>query len=148
MGIKDTMRGGSGGTHAATGRQDFPHAPKLAPSGDMGTPDINTKVKEANPTPAGGTAPQGKTKVYRAPSSVRGYNQSAHAVPDESMGQVKQVYKDYRTGGNKSGRNAEGQTMSRQNAREQALFGSGGEHPTMIQDAYGKPTTNNLGVPY
>lgn len=25
MGIKDTMRGGSGGTHAATGRQDFPH---------------------------------------------------------------------------------------------------------------------------
>ena len=29
MGIKDTIRGGAGGTHAATGRQDFPH-PVLA----------------------------------------------------------------------------------------------------------------------
>jgi hypothetical protein len=25
MGIKDTMRGGADSTHAATGRQDFPH---------------------------------------------------------------------------------------------------------------------------
>jgi hypothetical protein len=120
-------------------------AGKLAPSGDMGTPEINTKVKEANPTPAGGAAPEGTTKVYQSPSSVRGYGKAAYAVPDGDMGAAKQVYKDYRTGGNASGKNAEGQTMSRQGARDQALSGAKG---TMIQDAYGKPTTNNLGVSY
>jgi hypothetical protein len=48
-------------------------AGKLAPSGDMGTPEINTKVKEANPMPAGGTAPEGTTKIYQTPASLQGY---------------------------------------------------------------------------
>jgi len=39
MGIKDTMRGGSGGTHAATGRQDFPHPQVAAAGGGKGPPD-------------------------------------------------------------------------------------------------------------
>ena len=146
MGIKDTMRGGAGGTHAGTGRQDFPHPPKLAPSGDMGTPELSTLVKTANPTPAGGAAPMGTTKVFQAPTSQRGYSgQAAYAVPNADMGGAKQVYKDYRTGGNASGKNAEGQTMSRQNARDQALSGAKG---TMIQDASGKPQTDDLGASY
>lgn len=39
MGIKDTMRGGSGGTHAATGRQDFPHPQVAMAGGGKGPPD-------------------------------------------------------------------------------------------------------------
>ena len=145
MGIKDTMRGGSGGTHAGTGRQDFPHAPKLAPSGDMGTPEINAKVKEVKPTPAGGAAPMGTSKVYQSPSSVRGYGQAAYAVPNESMPGIKDTYKDLRRGTNNSGNNPENQTMGRQDARSVSMTKSKG---TMIQDAYGKPQTNNLGVSY
>jgi hypothetical protein len=141
MGIKDSMRGGGN-----AGRGDNPHTPRLAPSGDMGTPELSTLVKTANPTPAGGAAPMGTTKVFQAPTSQRGYSgQAAYAVPNEDMGGAKQVYKDYRTGGNASGKNAEGQTMSRQKARDQALSGSKG---TMIQDAYGKPQTNSTGVSY
>lgn len=146
MGIKDTMRGGSGSTHAGTGRQDFPHPPKLAPSGDMGTTEINTLVKTANPTPAGGAAPMGTTKVFQAPTSQRGYSgQAAYAVPTESMPGIKANYKDLRRGTNNSGNNPENQTMSRQDARSVSMTKSKG---TMIQDAYGKPQTNNLGVSY
>jgi hypothetical protein len=145
MGIKDTMRGGSGGTHATTGRQDFPHAPKLAPSGDMGTPELSSLVKAANPTPAGGAAPMGTSKVYQAPSSQRGYGKAAYAVPNESMPGIKDHYKDLRMGTNNSGNNPENQTMGRQDARSVSMTKSKG---TMIQDAYGKPTTNNLGVSY
>jgi hypothetical protein len=147
MGIKDTMRGGSGGTHAATGRQDFPHAPRLAPSGDMGTPEINTLVRAANPMPAGGTAPEGTTKIYQTPATLRGYGKAAHAVPNESMPGIKDHYKDLRRGTNNSGKNPENQTMGRQTARDVSVATGGGKS-TMIQDAYGKPTTNNLGVSY
>lgn len=147
MGIKDTMRGGADSTHAATGRQDFPHASRLAPSGDMGTTEINAKVKEAKPTPAGGTAPQGTTKVFQAPSSLRGYGQAAHAVPNESMPGIKEHYKDLRRGTNNSGNNPENQTMGRQDARDVSTTTGGGKS-IMIQDAYGKPTTNDLGVSY
>lgn len=119
----------------------------LAPSGDMGYPELNAKVKEAKPMPAGGAAPEGTTKVFQAPSSVRGYGQAAYAVPDESMPGIKEHYRDLRTGTNNSGKNAENQTMSRSNARQSAIVGGNG-HQTMIQDAYAKPTTNSLGVSY
>ena len=122
-------------------------AGKLAPSGDMGTPEINAKVSEANPTPAGGAAPEGTTKVYQAPASLRGYGQAAHAVPNESMPGIKEHYRDLRMGTNNSGNNPENQTMGRQTARDVATTTGGGK-ATMIQDAYGKPTTNNLGVSY
>ena len=142
MAIKDSMRGGGN-----AGRGDNPHTPRLAPSGDMGTPEINAKVKEANPMPAGGTAPEGTTKIYQAPASLRGYGKAAHAVPNESMPGIKAHYKDLRRGTNDSGKNPENQTMGRQKARDVSVTTGGGKS-TMIQDAYGKPTTNNLGVPY
>ena len=143
MAIKDSMRGGGN-----AGRGDNPHTPRLAPSGDMGYPELNTLVKTANPTPAGGAAPMGTTKVFQAPTSQRGYSgHAAYAVPNESMPGVKSHYKDLRMGTNNSGNNPENQTMSRQDARSVSMTKGGGKS-TMIQDASGKPTTNNLGVPY
>jgi hypothetical protein len=118
---------------------------QLAPSGDMGTPEINAKVKAAKPTPAGGTAPEGTTKIYQAPSSVRGYGQAAYAVPNKDMPGIKDHYRDLRTGTNNSGNNPENQKMGRQTARDVSMSKS---KRTMIQDAYGKPQTNNLGVSY
>lgn len=142
MAIKDSMRGGGN-----AGRGDNPHTPRLAPSGDMGYPELNVKVKEAKPMPAGGAAPEGTTKVFQSPSSVRGYGQAAYAVPNESMPGIKEHYKDLRRGTNNSGNNPKNQTMGRQTARDVSMTTGGGKS-TMIQDAYGKPTTNNLGVSY
>jgi hypothetical protein len=133
--------GRQGGRDAHATRQSG----KLAPSGDMGTPEINAKVKEANPMPAGGTAPEGTTKIYQTPASLQGYGKAAYAVPTESMPGIKDHYKDLRRGTNNSGNNPENQTMGRQDARSVSMTKSKG---TMIQDAYGKPQTNNLGVSY
>lgn len=135
MAIKDSMRGGGN-----AGRGDNPHTPRLAPSGDMGTPELSTLVKSANPTPAGVAAPMGTSKVYNAPTSQRGYSGSAaYAVPNENMAGIKDHYRDLRTGTNNSGKNPENQTMGRSNARQASIVGANGQQ-NMIQDAYGKPT--------
>ena len=142
---REDMSGHSGrqvGRDAHSNRQ----MGQLAPSGAMGYPEVNALVTAANPTPVGAAAPTGTSKVYA--HDQRGYRgHAAYAVPNESMPGIKEHYRDLRRGTNNSGNNPENQTMGSETARQTAIVGANG-HQTMIQDAYGRPQTNNLGVSY